>query len=148
MVSYVIEALRSITTAGGYTIDIGLVELKDRLTRDLNGEDLPAILISLGNDDFDRETFASGDGNTQFRLLDLTLHVRGTDEPDVLVPGSKLKTAIMRCLLRNRCADDGKQPWDITIGGHTYSEFERIENGVAQLAMSIRLKYAFTLEDL
>jgi hypothetical protein len=148
VVAYLLEALRGITTANGYNVDIGLVELKDRMLRDLNGEDLPAVLASLGDDDFDRETFGNENENAHFRSLDLLLYVAAVYDAEEVVPGSPVKNAIVKCLLKNRCAADGRLPWDIMTGAIRYNEFERIENKIVKFTIPVRLKYCFTLEDL
>jgi hypothetical protein len=148
VLTYVLNALRGITKANGYTVTILTVELKNQFLRNLNIGDLPAILVSLGRDDYDREAFGSGDSNTHYRFMDLMLFVYMIDEADATVPGSAVKTAIMAALGKNRCAADGKWPWDIIVGPVNYSEFERSENRIGQFTMPIRARYSYSPGEL
>lgn len=148
LLTNVLDGLRGISKAAGYAIDLQTAELKNQLLRDLNVEDLPAVLVSVGTDDFDHETFAGGDGNTQYRMLDLLFYAMIIDEPDAVLPGAIVENAITKALLRLRAASGGLLPADIVIGAIDYSEFERMENGIGIMKIPVRLKYGYVLSDL
>lgn len=149
VIEHLLTSLEGITTANGYSANVRTVDVKDRQMRDFNDTDTPLILLSIGIDEFDRESFGAQSGNVFFRFIDIDIYLRFIDESGVEPIGSDFKWDVIKCLLANRCADDGKLPWDLIIGAMNPNEFERSENRkAAEFRIPVRVKYQFALSDL
>lgn len=149
---YLIDKLKTITTGNGYSMDVELVELRSRLTRDLNDSDCPAILITLGRDTRRTETLGGNVGNRHFRVwamdLELTLRDAMSQGETVTDAGESFLRDVQRCLILNRGNGNGSgMPSDITFEIAS-SEFTRVRDDFAQYTLGISVLFDFKLADL
>lgn len=149
---YVLESLTEITIENEYSQNVETVELRSRLARDLNDSDCPAIIVTLGLDRPLSETQGHNTGNNHFRAwsMDLLLLIRDSGSADTTIQdaGELFLADVMRCLITNRFnGNNPGKPSDIQFDVAS-SEFERMENGIAQFNLGINVRYDFTLANL
>lgn len=146
---YILDALKTITKANGYALDVETVELNSRLIRDLNLSDCPAIKLVTKDDTDLSETLGFNVGNQYFQSWDMELLLHMPDPGDAAIEdaGELFLGAVAKCLIKNRHANDDK-PSNIKIKSIKTDDFERIENKIAQLSVTINVRYEFTLGDL
>jgi hypothetical protein len=150
---YLVSIYQTILLKNQYHQDVQTVELRKRLSRDLNDSECPAIIIESGLDKEERnETIGHPGGDTFFRnwQFELYLFLRNPGNDDISTAGEEFLADVWRCTLTNRFNKPlGKsQPRDIRFPVIDSKNFAQMENGFAEFHLSIHVLYDFTPGDL
>lgn len=147
---YFLTGLLDIQRKNQYALDVVTVELQQRLIRDLNISDCPAIIVELGIDNPLGETQGANRANSHFRewAMKLWLVMPDPGQLEIEDAGEVFIGAVMRWLIRNRFNNgSGGKPSDIQFTS-TLNAFQRIENGTAESVLDIKVLYDFTVGEL
>lgn len=148
--SFLEAALQGITVAGGYRTNIQTVDFNHNEGVDLSRVQTPAVLISVGADSPQKETFGGATANGFERLWTWTLTLIPGDSANPRQAGYQLRNDVEKALLSNREGDDSgmRLPLDISIDLVEPYKFELVENKIAQFRMTITVKYLVTTADM
>ncbi len=144
---YLLQILGTIQKKNQYATEIQTVELKSRLSRDLNDSEFPAVIVTTGTDGPEQETLGNNQGNEHFRswAIELLLLLKDPGDSTLEDAGEVFLADVMKCLIKNRF-NSGK-PYDIQFG-ITTNNFQAMENKLAAMNLQVTAKYDFTLGDL
>lgn len=152
---FVVDALKTITTANGYGINVNTVELYGRGMRTVDPNECPAIIVYTHEDNPvdnpTQETMGGNQGNRHRRnwrwILDLL--IPDPDQSLIHDVADEFLQAVEKCLLANRInTTNHGMPLDIRIGKIDRNHFEVTANGVVLISMEIFVRYDFTRNDL
>lgn len=152
---YILTRLIGITKAGGYALDVQTAERTQKMLRDYNLSDLPACLLQCGNETEERaETLGGQRANGFFREWNMRLFLRLADRGnsnDIEDAGEIFLAAVIRALIVGRSSISLSNT-SVNLRDIRYDvkadEFERMENGISQYVMDLRVRYDFSVGDL
>lgn len=150
---YLVSIYQTILLKNQYHQDVQTVELRKRLSRDIQNDECPAIIIESGIDKEERSETLGGDiSNVFFRNWEFQLYLFLRDPGDKDIPdaGENFLADVIRCTIANRFnkALGKSQPRDIRFPDIDSKNFAQMENGYAEFHLPIHVLYDFTIGDL